>query len=253
MFEACLAAGITHFDTAWGYNDGRSEQVLGPLARPLADRLTVATKVAWQGGTRARILEQFDQCRTRLGMDRVDVLYIHYWVPGVPLEETVATLAELQDKGQVGALALSNHPAWVVMKAQAIAARHGTRIAAIQPMLNLVKRQAEVEVLPMAADQGIAAFCYSPLGGGLLTGKYASGGAGRLDWDANYKVRYGQGAMRAAAEGLVALAAEAGVPAATLAVAWVLTHPSGAKPILSAASLEQLGASLAALDLCVAR
>jgi len=181
-------------------------------------------------------------------MDRVDLLYIHRWSPDSPLEETIATLAALQAKGQVGALALSNHPAWVVMKAQAIAARHGTAIAAIQPMLSLVKRQVEVELLPMAADQGIAAFCYSPLGGGLLTGKYITGQPGRLDWDANYKARYGQDAMRAAAAGLVALAAEAGTHPATLAVAWVLTHPSGAKPILSAASLDQLGPSLAALN-----
>jgi basic membrane protein A and related proteins len=246
MFDACLAAGITHFDTAWGYHAGRSEEILGQLARG-RDGLTIATKVAWDGGTRARILDQFDQCRSRLAIDRVDVLYVHYWRSDVPLEETIATLAELQDRGLVGALALSNHPAWVVMKAQGIAARHGTRIAAIQPMFSIVKRQAMVELLPMAADQGIAAFCYSPLGGGLLTGKYAAGGAGRLDWDANYKVRYGEAAMRDAAAGLAALAAEAGMHPATLAVAWVLGHPKGAKPILSGASAAQLAPSLAAL------
>ena len=248
MFDACLAAGITHFDTAWGYANGASETILGQAAAPVRERLTIATKVCWDGGAgRDNILRQFDDCRRRLAMDRVELLYIHRWSPDSPLEATIATLADLQEKGQIGAIGLSNHPAWVVMKAQAFAARHGTAIAAIQPMLNLVKRQAEVELLPMAADQGIAAFCYSPLGGGLLTGKYVTGAAGRLDWDANYKVRYGTDAMRQAAVGLVALADQVGAYPATLALAWVMSHASGAKPILSAASLEQLGPSLAGL------
>lgn len=248
MFDACLAAGLTHFDTAWGYAGGASEVILGTLAAPMRDRLTIATKVAFDGGAGpANILAQFDDCRRRLRMDRVDLLYIHRWHPADPLDATIATLADLQDRGLIGTIGLSNHPAWVVMKAQGLAAGHGTSIAAIQPMLNLVKRQVEVELLPMARDQGIAAFCYSPLGGGLLTGKYAAGGSGRIDTNANYRLRYGQPAMRQAAADLARIAAEAGADPATLAVAWVMTHPLGPKPILSAASLAQLAPSLAGL------
>ncbi len=118
-------------------------------------------------------------------------------------------------------------------------------------MLNLVKRQVEVELLPMAADQGITAYTYSPLGGGLLTGKYLTGDSGRLTTNAHYKVRYGDPRMADAVTGLAALAAESGVPAATLAVAWVLHHPMRPVPILSARSAAQLAPSLAARDVAL--
>ena len=252
MFDACLAAGVTHFDSANGYTDGASETLLGRFAGPLRERLFIATKAGYEGGAgRANLIAQFDTSRKRLGMDAVDLLYIHRYDPSTPLEETLDTLARLQSDGLVRQIGLSNFAAWQVMKAQAVAARLGTRIDAIQPMHNLVKRQVEVELLPMAADQGIAVFSYSPLGGGLLSGKYAAGEVGRLSEDDRYATRYGQPAMHAAASGLAALAAEVGIPAATLAVAWVRAHPLRPNPILSARSAEQLAPSLAALDLAL--
>jgi aryl-alcohol dehydrogenase-like predicted oxidoreductase len=181
-------------------------------------------------------------------MDAVDLLYLHRFDPATPLEETLETFARLQSDGVIRQIGLSNFAAWQVMKAQAVAAQFGTRIDAIQPMYNLVKRQVEVELLPMAADQGIAVFSYSPLGGGLLSGKYAAGQVGRLSEDSRYAARYGQPAMHAAAAGIAALAAEVGIPAATLAVAWVMAHPLRPNPILSARNTEQLLPSLAALD-----
>lgn len=250
MFDACLAAGVTHFDTAFGYTDGMSETLLGRFAAPLRDRLFVATKAGYEGGAgRANLLAQFDASRKRLAMDTVDLLYLHRFDPDTPLDETLATFARLQSDGLIRQIGLSNFAAWQVMKAQAIAARLGTRIDAIQPMHNLVKRQVEVELLPMAADQGIAVFSYSPLGGGLLSGKYAAGEVGRLSTDTRYATRYGQPAMHAAATGLAHLSAEVAIPAATLAVAWVRAHPLRPNPILSARSVEQLAPSLAALDL----
>lgn len=252
MFDAARAAGITHFDTAWGYADGRAEQILGRLAAPDRERLFIATKVAYDGGAgRANILSQFDDCRRRLGMDAVDLLYIHRHHPATDMAETIDTLAELQSQGRIRHIGLSNHAAWQVMKAQALAAQRGTRIAAIQPMLNLVKRQVEVELLPMAADQKITAYTYSPLGGGLLTGKYLSGDTGRITTNAHYKVRYGDPRMAEATAGLAALAEETGLPAATLAVAWVLHHPLRPVPILSARSAAQLAPSLAARDVAL--
>ena len=198
------AAGITHFDTAHVYTGGESEWLLGGFVAGDAS-VQVATKLGYDGGAgRANLVAQFDESRRRLGMDAVDLVYLHRFDPATPLEETLGVFADWQARGWLARIGLSNFAAWQVMKAQAVAHRLGTKIDAIQPMYSLVKRQAEVELLPMAADQGITAYTYSPLGGGLLTGKYAAGGAGRLTEDSRYAARYGQGAM--AAEGLAFIA-----------------------------------------------
>ena len=245
MFEACLAAGVTHFDTACGYNGGASETILAALATPVRDQVYIATKVGYEGGAgRANITAQFEQSFARLGA--IDLVYLHRFDPDTPLEETIATFADWQARGQIRHIGLSNFSAWAVMKAQGIAAQMGTRIDAIQPMYNLVKRQAEVEILPMARDQGIAVYPYSPLGGGLLTGKYARGAEGRLSEDSRYAARYGAATMHKTAADLADLADAIGVPAATLAVAWVKAR--GVTPIISAKSVEQLAPSLAALS-----
>ena len=250
MYDACRETGVTFFDTAHAYTGGASETLLGRFAGPERESVTIATKAAYSGGaSRHNILGSFDESRTRLGMDVVDILYLHRWDGETPLEESFETLAELREAGAIRYVAVSNFAAWQVMKAQAVAAGMGLRIAMIQPMYNLVKRQAEVEILPMAVDQGIAVVPYSPLGGGLLSGKYAAGGTGRLSHDDRYAARYAPGWMHAAAEGLAGIAAEAGVPAATLAVAWARAHPAVTAPIVSARDVEQLAPSLAAADM----
>lgn len=248
MYDAARAAGITHFDTANIYTDGQSERLVGEFA--LDDpNVTIATKVGYTGGAgRANLTAQFDESRKRLGRDAVDLLYLHRFDPDTSLEETIGLLVEWQLAGQIARIGLSNFAAWQVMKAQATAARFGSRIDVIQPMYNLVKRQAEVELLPMCADQEIAVHAYSPLGGGLLTGKYAQGGAGRLSEDSRYAARYAPEAMHKAAAGLAALAAEAGTHPATLAVAWAMSCPiTPVIPLISARSAAQLAPSLAAL------
>ena len=243
MFDACLAAGVVHFDTACGYNDGASERILAALAEPMRDQLYIATKVGYDGGAgRDNISAQFAASRGRLGA--VDLLYLHRFDPATPLDETIGCFAEWQARGWIRHIGLSNFPAWAVMKAQGIATMMGTRIDAIQPMYNLIKRQAEVEILPMARDQGIAVYAYSPLGGGLLTGKYARGQRGRLSEDSRYAARYGAAAMHQTAAGLADLADLWGLSAASLAVAWVMAR--GVCPIISAQSAQQLAASLAA-------
>lgn len=250
MFDACIATGITHFDTAWGYAGGASETLLGRFAAPLRESLFIATKVGFQGGGgRANLTAQFDESRKRLGMDNVDLLYLHRFHADSPLEETLETFAEFQRRGWIGQIGLSNFASWQVMKAQAVAASLGTRIDAMQPMYNLVKRQAEVEILPMAADQGIRIYSYSPLGGGLLSGKYAAGETGRLHWDTAYTARYAPHEMHATAAALAHLAAEWGMHPATLAVAFVKSHPLHPTPLISARDAEQLAPSLAAFDL----
>ena len=168
MFEACLSAGITHFDTAHIYNGGQSEEILGRLIHG-RDDLYVATKVGYVGScNKADMMAQFDTCRSRLQRDSVDLLYLHHYDPTADMRQIVDMLATCQAQGLTRHIGLSNLAAWQVMKAQTIAAEFGTRIDVLQPMYNVVKRQAEVELLPMCADQGIAACTYSPLGLSLI-------------------------------------------------------------------------------------
>ncbi|MDP5085990.1 MAG: aldo/keto reductase [Yoonia sp.] len=249
MFDAARAAGINHFDTAVGYTGGASEKILGALIKANRDDIYLATKVGYVGGgSRANITKHFDICRQQLQQDEVDLLYMHRFDDDTPLEETFSTLAELQSQGAIRHIGVSNYAAWQVMKAQAVAKSLGTRIDAIQPMYSLVKRQSEVEIFPMAVDQGITIIPYSPLGGGLLTGKYSKGETGRLTDDERYKARYDQRWMHEAAVGLAALGTELGVSPATLAVAWAASHPAKPLPIISARSAAQLVPSLAAAD-----
>ncbi|WP_299778183.1 aldo/keto reductase [uncultured Roseobacter sp.] len=249
MFDASIAAGITHFDTAYVYNDGASEELLGAMLGAERDRLIIATKAAYTGGgSKKNIQDSFAISRQRLNMDMVDILYMHRFDPDTDLHESMEAMAELKSQGLIRYVGVSNFAAWQVVKAIGIAAKFDMTIDILQPMYNLVKRQAEVEILPMCADQGVACAPYSPLGGGLLTGKYGAGGAGRLTEDDRYAARYGLDWMHQAAVGLGEVAADVSVDAATLAVAWAAAHPMGPTPIISARSVEQLHPSLAAMD-----
>lgn len=247
MFDAARTAGINHFDTAVGYTGGASETILGKLISDQRDNIYLATKVGYVGGaSRANITQHFDTCRKQLNQDSVDLLYMHRFDRDTDLEETFGALADLQSTGAIRHIGVSNYAAWQVMKAQNVAQSLGTQIDVIQPMYSLVKRQAEVEIFPMAQDQDIKITPYSPLGGGLLTGKYGQGGSGRLTDDARYKARYGQPWMHETAQALSTLSDQHGVNPATLAVAWVAAHPAQPSPIISARSAAQLQPSLAA-------
>lgn len=247
MFEACRAAGIVHFDTAYLYTSGASETLLGQFIKDDRESLFVATKVAYAGGaTRENMTAQLDVCRQRLDVDTVDALYLHKFDAQTDMRDTMQALAEFRDKGWIRHVGVSNFAAWQVVDAVWTAREFDLRIDLLQPMYSLVKRQAEVELLPMAAQHGVTVASYSPLGGGLLSGKYARGGQGRLTEDERYAARYGQDWMQQTAEDLCAVADELGVHPATLAVAWVAQHQTGPVPILSARDTEQLAPSLAA-------
>ncbi len=248
MFDACLAAGITHFDTAYVYTDGASETILGRLVAQHRDSLVVATKAGYTGGAGAANLRtQFDQSRRRLNMDHVDILYLHRFDPETNLNETLDCFAALKSEGKISHVGLSNFAAWQVVKAANLAEKRDLTIDILQPMYNLVKRQAEVEILPMCADLGILPATYSPLGGGLLTGKYSAASAqGRLASDDRYAARYGVEWMHDTATQLSEIAKELATHPATLAAAWAARHQTCPSPILSARNTEQLAPSLAA-------
>ena len=248
MYDAAREAGICHFDTAWIYTDGASETLLGGMIGAERDKLLIATKFGAVGGAGAANLRaQFGDSRKRLGMDMVDVLYLHGFDPDTDPRVTLEAMAKLHQAGRFRYVGLSNFAAWQVVHWVRVAAEFDLTIDITQPMYNLVKRQAEVEILPMSADQGILVAAYSPLAGGLLTGKYASGELGRLSEDNRYARRYNQSWMYDIARDLAELAKAHGTEAATLAVAWVAAHETGPVPIISGRSAEQLRPSLAAM------
>jgi aryl-alcohol dehydrogenase-like predicted oxidoreductase len=250
LFDRCREAGITMFDAAYVYTNGRAEALLGEFAEAERDDLILISKCLYQPGQRGPELEaQAAESLKRLRTDHVDVLYLHRWPGDDLLDETLLAMKTLHENGAFTLLGASNFAAWQVMKAQWRAAELGApRIEILQPMYNLVKRQAEVEILPMAISEGLTTHTYSPLGGGLLTGKYAAGGGGRLTEDEMYQTRYGPAWMHAAAMALAGIAAERHIPAPALAVAWVAAHPGVSAPIISASAPDQLEASLAGLE-----
>ena len=174
MYEACRESGINFFDTAFVYTGGKSELILGDLIREERDKIILVTKAGSIGGSSGQnIRSQLEQSLKRLKQDYVDIFFLHHWDENIPLEETFETLQKLKEEKKFFQLGVSNFSAWQVMKAGLIAQENKfPSIDILQPMYNLVKRQAEVEILPMAKSENIGVISYSPLGGGLLTGKY---------------------------------------------------------------------------------
>ena len=260
MFNRCREVGINFFDCANTYAGGRSEEILGDLIADCREEIVLTTKAVSRtgddinqaGASRRHLQIAVEDSLRRLKTDRIDVYFLHQYDADTPIEEMLGALDDLVRQGKILYPAVSNWSAWQTMKAQGIAARRGlARIECLQPMYNLVKRQAEVEILPMAAKEGIGVIPYSPLGGGLLTGKYAGRAkpdAGRLVENKMYIKRYGMSDYHQTAADFSAHAQERGLHPATLAVAWVMAHPAVTAPIIGARNLSQLEASLAALD-----
>jgi aryl-alcohol dehydrogenase-like predicted oxidoreductase len=261
LFHRCLDAGIDHFDTADVYNAGRSEEILGQLMQGHRERLVIATKAYFpsgegpndRGSSRRHLVDALEGSLRRLRTDRVELFYLHRFDDATDLEQTLRAVEQLVAQGKVLHPAVSNFAAWQVVEALGVQALRGwAPLVALQPMYNLTKRQAEVELLPMAQAKRLGVFPYSPLGGGLLSGKYGAGsrpGAGRVvDWEI-YRMRYGTDQAMAVAEGFRALADELGVHPAALAVAWVARHPAVTAPLLGARSVAQLEPALGALDI----
>ena len=263
LYAACRDRGINFFDCADVYSKGAAEQILGKLIKGHRDELVITSKcfnalgddVNDQGANRRHIAKAVDASLTRLGTDRLDVLFLHRWDPHTPLEDTLRALEKLVRDGKVLYLGASNFAAWQVAKGLGIAERHGwPRFDVMQPMYSLVKRQVESEILPLAAAENLGVITYSPLGGGLLSGKYSSGARpndGRLVSNKMYARRYGEDWVFETAEQFTALAAAQGVHPVSLAVAWVAANETVTCPIIGARNVEQLQPSLDALDVAM--
>ncbi|MEL6317834.1 MAG: aldo/keto reductase [Pseudomonadota bacterium] len=260
MYAACRDRGINFFDCANSYQRGVAEEILGDLIAGHRDELVITSKVYNQmaddvnarGANRRHIARAVEDSLRRLKTDRLDVYFLHMWDAETPIEETLRGLEDLVAAGKVLYLGASNFAAWQIAKALGISERRGwARIDVLQPMYNLVKRQAEVELLPLARAEELAVISYSPVGGGLLSGKYRAEqrpNQGRLITNAQYAKRYGDDWVYDTAAAFTEKAAALGVHPVTLAVAWAAGHPGITCPIIGARSVEQLQPSLAALD-----
>ncbi|MEX2536906.1 MAG: aldo/keto reductase [Trueperaceae bacterium] len=261
MYRACRNRGINFFDTANVYSAGRSEEILGRLIASERDELIITSKVFGKMGSdvnsgglsRRHIIKAVEDSLRRLGTDRLDFYFLHRFDASTAIEETLRALDDLVRRGLILYPAVSNWAAWQIAKALGISAREGiSRFELVQPMYSLVKRQAEVEILPMALSEGLGVIGYSPLGAGLLTGRYKAPPAGdedngRLVENKMYASRYRDPEYFEVARRFVEYAGRQGVHPATLAVAWAGSHPAVTAPIIGARNREQLEPSLAAL------
>lgn len=263
MYKRCRDVGINFFDCANVYVGGRSEEILGRVMASDRDELVITSKVFsavgpgvnQRGLSRRHIMMEVENSLRRLQTDRLDLLFVHNFDNDTPIEETVRALDDLVTQGKILYPSVSNWAAWQIAKALGISAREGlARFECMQPMYNLTKRQAEVELFPLALSEEIGVIPYSPLGGGLLTGKYAAQkrpDSGRLVSNEMYMRRYGEENYYQIAGDFTAHAQAKGVHPATLAVAWVMHHPAVTAPIIGARSVEQLEASLDAINVAM--
>ncbi|MBN1937272.1 MAG: aldo/keto reductase [Anaerolineae bacterium] len=260
MFHRCREKGINFFDTANVYSAGRSEEILGKLIANCRDEIVLTSKFCSpmgadlnaRGASRRHIMIAIEESLRRLGTDHLDLYFVHTFDHLTPIEETLRAFDDLVRQGKILYPAVSNWAAWQIAKALGISTRERlARFECIQPMYNLAKRQAEVEILPLAQAEQIGVISYSPLGGGLLTGKYDTKNkpqSGRLVENEMYNRRYGLSVYYEIAEAFTAHAQERGVHPVSLAVAWVMSHPALTAPIIGARNIKQLEPSLAAAD-----
>ncbi len=260
MYHRCRELGINFFDTANVYSAGRSEEILGELIQGERDQLVITSKVCGSMGSdinerglsRRHIIAQVEASLQRLRTDRLDLYFVHNFDADTPIDETLRALDHLVEQGKILYPCVSNWAAWQIAKALGISARQSlARFECIQPMYNLAKRQAEVEILPLAQSEQIGVIPYSPLGGGLLTGKYGIDkrpDSGRILEKDSYIKRYSLDIYYEIAENFTRYASEKDVHPVTLGIAWVMSHPAITAPIIGGRNLEQLAPALVAAD-----
>jgi aryl-alcohol dehydrogenase-like predicted oxidoreductase len=263
QIKAAFDAGVNFLDTANVYSEGESEKLVGQaLARlglPRED-LVIATKVRVRMGpapnrvglTKVHIMNEAHTSLRRLGLDHIDLYQIHGVDQVTPLDETLRALEDLVRAGKVRYIGVSNHAAWQIMKGLGVSERHGwSRFESIQAYYSIAGRELEREIVPVALDQSLSILVWSPLAGGLLSGKFAQDAAGpdgarRTTFDFPPVDR--ERAFRCV-EVMRPIAAAHGVSVARVALAWTLQRPGVTSVIIGAKSQEQLADNLAAAAL----
>jgi aryl-alcohol dehydrogenase-like predicted oxidoreductase len=262
QIDMCLDAGINLIDTADVYSDGLSEEIVGRALRGRRDRVLLATKARMPMGegpndaglSRHHIIRACEASLRRMGTDYVDLYQVHEWDGATPLEETLGALDHLVSSGKVRYIGCSNYAGWHLMKALGISERRGLqRFISQQIYYSLQARDAEYELVPVALDQGVGILVWSPLAGGLLSGKYRrdqegpEGSRQLTDWK-EPPVR-DQEALHDIVDALVEIAEEHDVSPAQVALAWTLGRPGVASVVIGARTDEQLADNLGAADL----
>jgi aryl-alcohol dehydrogenase-like predicted oxidoreductase len=260
--DMCLDAGVNLIDTADVYSDGQAEEILGQVLRGRRDQVLVATKVRMPMGpgpndaglSRHHVISGCEASLRRLGTDHIDLYQVHEWDGQTPLTETLEALDLLVQSGKVRYVGASNYASWQLMKALGTAERHNLpRFVSQQIYYSLQAREAEYELIPLAVDQGLGVLVWSPLAGGLLSGKYrrnreAPAGSRQLtDWDE--PPVYDREALYDTVEVLVSIGERRGVSAAQVALAYTLGRPAVTSLVIGARTTEQLADNLAAADL----
>ncbi|MGH3378088.1 MAG: aldo/keto reductase [Actinoallomurus sp.] len=260
--DQCLEAGVNLIDTADVYSGGRSEEIVGAAIAGRRDDVLLATKVRMPMGdgpndaglSRHHIVAGCEASLRRLGTDHIDLYQVHEWDGVTPLEETLEALNSLVDSGKVRYIGASNYSGWQLLKALGTSDRLGVqRFVSQQIYYSLQAREAEYELIPAAIDQGLGVLVWSPLAGGLLSGKYrrdrtAPEGSRLLtDWD-EPPVR-DEDKLYDVIDVLVEIAGARGVSAARVALAYTLGRPGVTSLVVGARTSEQLADNLAAADL----
>ncbi len=260
FFRQALEAGINFFDTADMYSDGASEEVTGRALKDFARRedVVIATKVFQpmgpgvndRGLSRKHIFQAIDASLSRLGTDYVDLYQTHRFDPDTPIEETLEALDALVRAGKVRYLGASSTDAWRFAKALFTADRRGwSRFVSMQNHYNLVYREEEREMLPLCRAEGVGVIPWSPLARGLLAGTRGRGDAGgtvRAQTDDFARKLYDDSDFDVV-DRVVEISRERGVPAAQVALAWLLAQPGVTAPIIGASKPEHLSQAVSAL------
>ncbi|HEV2889851.1 MAG TPA: aldo/keto reductase [Frankiaceae bacterium] len=264
MVARYLDAGGNVVDSADGYNGGLAEEYLGRALEGRRDKVVVSTKVRFatgpdtndRGASRRHILDSVHQSLRRLRTDWIDVYQLHCWDPSTELEETLSTLDALVTAGKVRYVGASNYAAWQVATALGLSALHGWEpFTVLQPQYSLVCRGFERELLPLCERTGLGVLTWSPLGGGVLTGKYAPGTDLPEGTRAADSAKRGSPTMAARMtprsfeiSDLVAkVATETGRTPSQVAIAWAIRQPCVSSVLLGARTLDQLEDTLGAL------
>ena len=261
VFDAYVEAGGNFIDTADFYTGGTSESWLGEFVRGRRDSLVLATKYTMcttpgdpnaGGSHRKNLMQSLDASLKRLQTDRIDLLWVHAWDATVPIEETMRALDDAVRAGRVLYVGVSNWPAWVTARASALAElRAWTPLVGNQVQYSLIERSVEREILPMSRELGLGVTPWSPLGGGILSGKYARTDAGSKD-SIDESLRRSANKARqndrnaAIVTALAAVAKEAERTPAQVAIRWLLQKPGVSSVILGARTKAQLDDNLLA-------
>jgi 1-deoxyxylulose-5-phosphate synthase len=260
LIRAALDAGINFFDTANGYSDGTSEEVLGTVLRESVsrDEVVIATKVHNRmrpgpngaGLSRKAILAEIDHSLRRLGVDHVDLYQIHRWDASTPIEETLEALNDVVRAGKARYIGASSMAAWQFCQALYTSRANGwARFATMQDLYNLLSRDEEREMFPLCADQGIGVIPWSPLARGRLTRPYGETTLRTENDDLGTRLYPEAGdSTQGVIDRVGEIAEQRGLTRAQVALAWVLRNPVVSSPIIGATKPHHLADAVAAVD-----